>query len=298
MRVIAGNRDVTSLCIDIRLAESIASPSRVMTFSVAFENNKGYLPETECKIGDIARLISNDAVIFQGIIMKNEVFGKSGYFTLTAFERASTLANNDIYGVFGQDARENAKKAANCVGMSLKSVPYKLCTPFASFGGITALEVIKRAYGKGYYIKAEGCDMEILRLGKEKCRIDRERIIDIGSLSDASHMINSVRLTNSRGEIVYNTKSNNLIKKYGKFEKIYQIAPNVSYDGYGMEKLKGELFQGELTFIGNFAIERGFSTSLALKSFCLDGEYIITDVIHIIKRGIHLTKIKVEREII
>ena len=295
MKLIAAGRDFTSLCVGLTLEDNIYAASKVLSADIVFENHDGYLPPVFAYCGDEV-VLEDGGEVFRGNVTSVKVRGKDGIFTITAFEKSHLLARNDVYGFFSSSCAESARKAVSQCGLAYGDMPYKTCRSFASYGGMTAKEVIDECYGEGYFIEYAGGKVCIRKAGEREIALSPGMIFDIRSAESAHEMVNEVSLTDSKHRVIYNTKSNSDIEKYGKYHKYRQISRNESSTAVGKAMMKGIVRRADIVMGGEFKVTKGSLVSFSLARYGLEGKYLIESVLHSIKDGVHLTEIGVKHE--
>ncbi len=295
MKLIVNGRDFTSLCVEVTLEDNIYASAAALTARIVFENHDGYLPPVFAYCGDEVTL-EDDGVIFKGTVVRVEVNGKAGYFKVNALEKSHLLSKNDVYGVFSSSAAGNARKAIESVGLTAGKLESKTCRGFASYGGMTAKEVIDVSYGEGYFAQWDGDAVSIMKVGGKETMLSPSMIFDIQSVESVENMVNEVSLTNSKNRVIYNTESNEDIRKYGKYHKYRQITKNQSAQAVAKEMLEGIRKTASVKMGGHFALKKGWMVSFDLERYGLVGRYVIESVLHSVRGGVHLTEIEVKHE--
>ena len=295
MKLIINGRDFTSLCVGLALEDNIYSSAASLTAQIVFENHDGYLPPVFAYCGDEVTLEDGD-VIFRGSIIRVEVNGKAGCFMVNAVEKSHLLSKNDVYGIFSSNAAQNARKAIESVGLTAGRLEGKTCRGFASYGGMTAKEVIDASYGDGYFVRCDGDAVSIMRAGSEEIGLNGSMIFDIRSVESVENMVNKVSLTNSKNRVIYNTESYEDVRKYGKYHKYRQITRNQSASAVAKEMLEGIRKTAKLQMGGQFKLRKGWAVSFDLERYGLVGRYVIESVRHRVADGVHTTEIEVKHE--
>ena len=295
MKLIINGRDFTSLCVGLTLEDNVYSSAASLTAQIVFENHDGYLPPVFAYCGDEVTLEDGD-VIFRGSIIRVEVNGKAGYFKVNAVEKSHLLSKNDVYGIFSSNAAQNARKAIESVGLTAGRLEGKTCRGFASYGGMTAKEVIDASYGDGYFVRCDGDTVSIMRAGSEEIGLNGSMIFDIRSVESVENMVNKVSLTNSKNRVIYNTESYEDVRKYGKYHKYRQITRNQSASAVAKEMLEGIRRTAKLQMGGQFKLRKGWAVSFNLERYGLVGRYVIESLRHRVADGVHTTEIEVKHE--
>lgn len=284
---------MTSLCVGLNMEDNIYACAAVLHGSIVFENHDGYLPPVFVYCGDEAVLSDSGKEIFRGRVIEVGVTGRQGVFSFTAYEDSHRLAKNDVYGIFSSSAAANARKAIEQAGLSADELPYKICRAFACYGGMTAKEVIDECYGDGYYVDMRNGKAGVYKVGHDEVGLSNEAVFDIVSKSSVGDMVNFVSLTNSKHSVIYNTKSNDNINKYGKYHKYYQISKNVSPAGYAEAAMRGIVDKADVTVTGDLGLSKGCLVSFDLERYGLSGKYLIESVRHTVTGGVFTSEIGV-----
>lgn len=295
MKLIVNGRDFTALCTELTLEDNIYAASAVLTAQVVFENHDGYLPPIFAYCGNEV-VLEDKGEIFRGNIIEVNVAGKECVFEITAVEKSNLLAKNDVFGIFSSSAAANGRKVLSQVGLSAGNLPAKTCRSFASYGGMTAKEVIDMSYGEGYFVDFEGGKVHIRKVGEGEIALSGSMIFDIRSAESIADMVNMVSLTNSKHRVIYNTKSNDDIEKYGKYHKYRQITRNESSSAVAKEMLQGMKRSAKILMGGELGVKKGRMVEFNLARFGLEGRYAIESVRHSVSGGVHTTEIEVKHE--
>ena len=295
MKLVVAGRDFTSLCVGLTLEDNIYAASKVLCADIVFENHDGYLPPVFAYCGDQV-VLSDGVEVFRGNVIEVEVMGKEGIFSITAHEKSHLLARNDVCGFFSTSCADNARKAVSQCGLECGDMPYKTCRSFASYGGMTAKEVIDECYGEGYFVECDGSRVSVRKAGESEIALSAGMIFSIRSEESIMEMVNEVSLTDSKHRVIYNTKSNSDIKKYGKYHKYRQISRNESGAAVAKAMLKGLVRRADIVMGGELRVKKGSLIRFDLARYGLEGRYLIESVLHSVRDGVHLTEIGVKHE--
>ncbi|QEK11700.1 hypothetical protein FQB35_04600 [Crassaminicella thermophila] len=308
--------NITPLVGLLQWSSNINELGERLDFDIAYNDDR-YFPKNPVDIGNLI-ILRNQGEIFRGIVITENKAGKDP-ITYTCFDYAFYL--NKSKGIY-QFNKVKGNKA-------IESILNDFNVPIGSIAPINVaiskiyndkyisdiikdiLDIAQKETGIKYrmemrlgklYIEKQ-TDLIIKATFKLASNIAPNNVTDAifnptkrRTIEDMKNSIKIITTNNDKTKIVTEAKDNGLINKYGLLQEVKSIdkkdiaqAKNIAQN---MLKDLGKIFEeNNIEVPGDDSVRAGRILEVNEQVTGMKGNYLITDVIHTVKNGIHRMKL-------
>ena len=296
MRIIAGNKDITNLCISATWSGDIDERSRSLSFTYLY-NPKISMPLAKVEIGDSINLFDDkNRLLYVGVVTEVASSLSGSDVSVTSRDVLWYLGKNKLAGVYTGSAETITKKILDEFSIPVGNLESAAVDKTViSTGDKTIYKAISEAYGEDYYIVAVGEKVEVRKKGSEVVAVlsGKANLIDASYKKSMEDMINRVIVLNDdNGKVFEASDEENL--KYGILQEVIKAEKDKDVSVSAKEKLVGIKDDSTITATGNFDVISGKAVIIQDTSNNFTGTFLVTSDSHSFSGGEHTMSLTVE----
>ena len=296
MRIIAGNKDITNLCISATWSGDIDERSRSLSFTYLY-NPKISMPLAKVEIGDSINLFDDkNRLLYVGVVTEVASSLSGSDVSVTSRDVLWYLGKNKLAGVYTGSAETITKKILDEFSIPVGNLESAAVDKTViSTGDKTIYKAISEAYGEDYYIVAVGEKVEVRKKGSEVVAVlsGKANLIDASYKKSMEDMINRVIVLNDdNGKVFEASDEENL--KYGILQEVIKAEKDKDVSVSAKEKLVGIKDDSTITATGNFDVISGKAVIIQDTSNNFTGKFLVTSDSHSFSGGEHTMSLTVE----
>lgn len=303
--------NITPLVGEISWRSSIEELGEQLNFNIIFNDDR-YFPDNPVDLGSIVRLINNGEEIFRGIVIDEQRNGR-GIISYTCFDYAFYLnKSKEIYQFNGVSAKKAIETILGNfpVPIDIGKIAPMPTIIFKIYNDMIISDIIKDIID---IVEKERGNKYRLEMKQGRLYIEEQNNLVIEptfkfadniqpyeiarSISNPSrkrtieNMKNSVKII-SDGRVLYEARDNSLVNKYGLLQEVKSADGKNSAEARNMannmlEEL-GKIFEeNSVEMIGSDEVRAGRLIQIEEPLTGMSGKYLIKDVNHTLKNGIH-----------
>lgn len=300
--------NITPLVRDIQWRSSINELGEQLDFNIALNDDR-YFPATPIDLGNVISLRNKDE-IFRGIVVAQQKNGR-GSVGYTCFDYAFYLnKSSDIYQFNKVSARKAIETILNDFHISIGSVASMPTIINKIYSARPVSDIIKDIIDLAE--KEQGIKYK-MEMRRGRLYIERQHDLVIkpvfklaeniqaydvsNSISNPSrkrsieNMKNSIKLI-SEDKVIAEVQNHSLVTKYGVLQEVKSVdgkekaeARNIARN---MLQELGKVFEeNSVEMLGNDSVRAGRIMEIYEPVTGMKGQYLINDVTHTVKNGIH-----------
>lgn len=301
INVYINDTNISGGVFELSIAKNILAAASECKVKAIKENEEAYLQIFDAKCGDTVWVRdveeSSTQVLFCGKVSSVGYVPCESVLELTAYDITRTLVQNELYGYFYGSADSITRKVCEKVGVKCGYVEPGRSTQIMPSVGFTAMDIIKTAYGDGYFFEANGEKIEVFKVGCAVVDARDTDILSLASYEDTDKVKNRATVLNFKGWGLYTAESKQSIDTHGLRQTYERLAGVLGTQGAQAKgALKNKIHGAELTLFGDIRIKSGMEIMLNHTKYNLSGKFLITDVVQKIVGGVHTTHIKISEE--
>lgn len=245
--------DITETVTSVAWSGSVSQAARIAEIAVINAPNDANIIGLKLNIGagDVVELRVNEAVIFFGEVQNARKTSETGTITYTCYDLLNhLLKSTGVYNFSNTSAERIAKKV--CADLEIKTgniVETKAIIKKMILDGDTFYDIIMKAYtkaseqtGKRYICRMNGAELSV----EEKGTVVRNFILaEEYNITNAAYeetienMVNVVKIYDEKGIQIGEVKENELIAKYGIYQRIYKKKNGINPQTAAKDMLNG-----------------------------------------------------------
>ena len=287
MKIIVNDKDITNICIEYELSGDIEQRSRSFNVKYLYKKSAMY-NEINIKAGDsVALYDETNTKIFIGIIISVDLSSSSISASFIARDVVWYLTKNKVSKAYKDTAINIATELLKEFNISIDSLESIAgIKEVISTGDKTIYDVIKEAYGEGYYIYANGEKIGVAKEAKDIVAVvsGKSNLIDFKHKASIEAMVNEVLIIDDKGNIlgkVENAKD----YVYGLMRETYKKEDKKDANTEAKKLLKTIENTSSIEALGNIKCMSGKGIYLVDTSIGFIGTYLITDDKHSFSGG-------------
>lgn len=296
MRIIAGSKDITNLCVSATWSGDIDERSRSLSFTYLY-NPKISMPLVKVEIGDSINLFDDkNRLLYVGVVTEVASSLSGSDVSVTSRDVLWYLGKNKLAGVYTGSAEAITRKILDEFGISVGNLKSAAVDKTViSTGDKTIYKAISEAYGEEYYIIAVGEKVEVRKKGSEVVAVlsGKANLIDASYKKSMEDMVNKVIvLNNDNGKTFEISAEENL--KYGILQEVIKAEKDKDVSVSAKEKLVGIKDDSTITATGNFDVISGKAVIIQDTSNNFTGKFLVTSDSHSFSGGEHTMSLNIE----
>ncbi|MCG3089127.1 XkdQ/YqbQ family protein [Sporosarcina cyprini] len=307
--------NITPLVGTISWRSNIDELGDEISFDIAF-NDTNFFPDNPCDIGDMVMLKNDGIEITRAIIVDEQKSGRKPV-SYTAFDFAFYLnKSNAVYQFNKMSADQCIRKILSEFGVPVGNIASMPVPISKIFNDVKVSDIIKEIIenteqklgikylmemrqGKLFIEKQKGLTVKASFALAGKKYDAADAIANPSRKRSISDMVNSIQVVGNNDKLVLIKDDDTMIKKYGKISKVIKLdqkekksAKEVAQNE--LKQLSKIVEEVSIELLGDDRVRAGRLFEVVEPITGIKGTYLINDVSHSIKNGIHTMSLGLE----
>lgn len=282
-----GEADISDLCSNIQWSGDKNQIARKFEFAILSPIHDKNHQSVNIEMGDEISFAEDNKELFKGIIFSKEKSVSTQQVRIVAYDKLIYLINNyATYNFKKVPPEQIVKKLCNDFNIPTGNIKSTGKNIDLIARGESLIKIILKAYenvgesiDKTFHILAEEDKVVIIEKGKKALdfTIDaNNNIIDANYGESIEGIVNRVIAYDEKNNVVSDPIENSAsIKKYGKFQQVYESTKKEYCSTVAKNMLKGEQKSFQVTIKGNVQYKTGYLVKIDEPYTGMQGEFFI-----------------------